>query len=707
MDPVGKHSNYKDDISDGENDSLVGIDDDFQDDDFVRSPVQRSTHRGMTSCVKISLIGILLAVLLTLGSESLIHKNGLRNNSLNNIGGSSGATTDPNNSAATKIPLSDREQALIQKEQELADREKAAKEKEEAIAQKHAEAEAREKAVAEREKAAEQAEQEASEHHAAAQAREKAVVEREKAAEEAAKTQTAITTPQENEAPPSDGQETKESDEESPTEETTAIQDTETVNSKDEPKEEIKEIEEETTESEEKPTPANEETIEIQEKVVEDKTTENKEEIPVVEEKETNQDETKEESEKDTTFVEEEQKEYDEMETWNKLSPTKQKQIENYRNQNALILNVGVPHHGGTAMCTVLGTGAGSTPGFVCTEDKFGVMPDPPECRVGDSETHTPEDPPFCYSFNEMHREQMPWLSNQTAPFVEAIHPYFKFMNWHFMNPVGREKYDKGRSLESPDWKDPRLVSVIVTRDPLARLLAGDGGLTKKYPGYNRKELGHSQWWDYAVYDDSRNSDNFFLRILGTVHRHERTPEEEAIENHARHGIPRTTDEVMEMFPTGIDENHYNRAKKVLDQFTFVLDIDCLEEGMEAVGKMLRMGQIEPQVIPAHPHASETPKERIQFDDVYEYLRAKNEWDIKLYEYSKTISLVKCPPKQTPTQQPVEAPLEEANEEAKEEENEDQEITEPPTITFTSPPTGSTAPPTELTAPPTASNNVI
>ena len=103
---------------------------------------------------------------------------------------------------------------------------------------------------------------------------------------------------------------------------------------------------------------------------------------------------------------------------------------------------------------------------------------------------------------------------------------------------------------------------------------------------------------------------------------------------------------------------------------------------MDLVAKMLRLEKIEHQTIP-HPSHSEPPQERIP-SDVYEYLRAKNEWDIKLYEYSKTISVLKCPPKESPV--PVEAPSEVVV----------PQPTEAPTYLDheTNPPTNMTPPPT-------------
>ena len=60
-----------------------------------------------------------------------------------------------------------------------------------------------------------------------------------------------------------------------------------------------------------------------------------------------------------------------------------------------------------------------------------------------------------------------------------------------------------------------QLVSVIITRHPLSRLLGGDGSASKKYHGFNKGYLSHARWWRYAAEDHYYATDNFFLRILG------------------------------------------------------------------------------------------------------------------------------------------------------------------------------------------------
>jgi hypothetical protein len=267
--------------------------------------------------------------------------------------------------------------------------------------------------------------------------------------------------------------------------------------------------------------------------------------------------------------------------------------------------------------------------------DREMVMPDPPDwCD--------PSKDPFCSSYTSMKKKK-PWTKEETSHFAKAIRPYFHYISWEFSKPVDK-------ALADTDWEYPNLVSVIVTRDPISRLLAGDSEAATNFPGFNSGELDRKGWWDFAAYKGSRNTDNFFLRILAGASKKERGKEQKLIRNHIKEGVNRTTEEVMELFPSMIGEKEFEDAKSLLDRFTFVLDIACLSEGIEVLRDVLWMDHP-----PAVPHLmKETKKEkkyrlkklpareRVGYDDVYEYLVANNKWDIALYEYSKTISLVRC-----------------------------------------------------------------
>jgi hypothetical protein len=103
-----------------------------------------------------------------------------------------------------------------------------------------------------------------------------------------------------------------------------------------------------------------------------------------------------------------------------------------------------------------------------------------------------------------------------------------------------------------------------------------------------------------------------------------------------------------------LDESHYNKAVEILNRFTVVLDIACLDDGFVALGSLLGLNTTsvdlrrqrsnakrERKAI-RKPNKKMTTQERIGYDDVYDYLVEKLQWDTKLYEYSKTISLVNC-----------------------------------------------------------------
>ena len=335
---------------------------------------------------------------------------------------------------------------------------------------------------------------------------------------------------------------------------------------------------------------------------------------------------------------------------WERMNSIKREQVENYRSQQALMLNIHATHHGGTAFCGRIGrNGINETiaPAFACMGDRDNVMPDPPDCRVGKAKSHTAGvDPEFCYSYREMtsmHKGQMPWAKEQTGPFIDAIRPYFHLISWEFAGPVENRK---DHSMDDPDYEHPNLVSVLVTREPISRLLAGDGIIGKKYPGHKTQELNRTRWWDYAAYDGQKESDNFFLRILTGAKQPKRKKSNAT--NHITKGIDRSTNDIMELFPTGLHESHFEHGKSLMDRFTFVLDVACFDAGMQAMGNLLEMG-LPPLKTPSKSTIKArsgtkalSPKERIGYDDVYEYLVAKNEWDIKLYEYSKTISLIDC-----------------------------------------------------------------
>jgi hypothetical protein len=265
-----------------------------------------------------------------------------------------------------------------------------------------------------------------------------------------------------------------------------------------------------------------------------------------------------------------------------------EQQIQNYMDGKGIILNIHITHHGGTSLCRRVGKAPGTrgTPPFACMgyKEKDNVT---------------------------IVLPRLPWKHNNTANNIELLRPFFHFISWEFGAP---------KPLKVTDWENPNLVSVIVMREPISRLLAGDGMVARKYPalksGANGTEY-EDQWWKYATTEGYTN--NYALSKLSTgCCQRNRT-----------------------------DPKHLEAAKQLLSRFTFVLDIRCLDEGMEAMANILGIKQLRGGSRPKKTaHISNSDRIRIQ--EVYDYLLDSNKLDIQLYEWSKTISLVRCddlPPK--------------------------------------------------------------
>jgi hypothetical protein len=284
--------------------------------------------------------------------------------------------------------------------------------------------------------------------------------------------------------------------------------------------------------------------------------------------------------------------------TYTATSKLASQQIQNYKDGKGIILNIHITHHAGTFICNRIGRAPGTrgTPSFAC----MGVKPE---------DNVTIED--------NYPREQPPWTYKDTAKNIELVRPFFHMISWEFGNP--------NIPLKNTEWENPNLVSLIVMREPISRLLAGDGDVNRQYPGMMMSDgaaakndggmMKENQWWQYATKDKKTN--NYALSKLanGCCQR-----------NHT-------------------DPKHLEAAKELLSRFTFVLDIRCLDKGMKAMANILGIKQLD-----AHqkrvknnnklPHGSNS--DRIGYKEVYDYLVDSNKLDIQLYEWSKSISLVRC-----------------------------------------------------------------
>jgi hypothetical protein len=367
------------------------------------------------------------------------------------------------------------------------------------------------------------------------------------------------------------------------------------------------------------------------------------------------------------------QTQHTQTQTQSLFPDVKRKQIENYRKGDGLMLNIHPIHHAGTTFCKLIGRNGinnSISPGFACMGDKDNIMYN---SSITKSDKNDNSNNTY---FNEYGGNgKIPWGHNETNDNINSIRPYFSMISWEFNGKNINNKPDT-HILEDTNWDHPRLLSVIITRDPISRLLAGDGTVSRKYPGYDSGNLNHNGWWEYVTDETIPHTNNLFLRIVGgekwiknkeqqeekdKKKKKEEEEEEEnkknlTLTNNASTTIlpssPPSSSSSSELRPLFLNQTSYEHAVDVLNRFTIVLDIECLNEGMIELAKLLNLNATKffADYNKRKPHRKDdncisnnnTSRERIGYDDVYNYLLEKNKWDILLYEYSKNISLVRC-----------------------------------------------------------------
>ncbi len=267
----------------------------------------------------------------------------------------------------------------------------------------------------------------------------------------------------------------------------------------------------------------------------------------------------------------------------------REQQIQNFINGPGLMLNFHITHHAGTTMCARVGRALGA-PGRYCN-------------HPAEDDKNVPTDYP----------NYDPWKYNDTATNIQLARQAYRFIAWEHRSPTKR-------SFNITNWEDPNLVSVLVIRDPISRLLAGSGDTVQKYPGLAQSR-NESQWWAFAK--DERNN-NFALRIL------------------AGHGC---CDNAQ------TSQQHLDMAKQLVSRFTFILDLACLDENLEALAEHLQFDLYRRRYLEREQqrqrflksnHTHLPNSERIPFPEIYQYLKDRNRKDIELYQWAKERSLVPC-----------------------------------------------------------------
>ena len=130
-------------------------------------------------------------------------------------------------------------------------------------------------------------------------------------------------------------------------------------------------------------------------------------------------------------------------------------------------------------------------------------------------------------------------------------------ISWEF----GHQEYHHPELYEVNAWENPRIVSILILRHPIDRLLAFDGYASKVHGEVRNRT--DQQWWEEA--NEPVHSNNFALRVLSTSH-------------HCCQG-------------KDTDRKYLEMAKRLVNRMTFVLDQDCLNDNLRELGKQLNLTQ--------------------------------------------------------------------------------------------------------------------
>lgn len=269
-------------------------------------------------------------------------------------------------------------------------------------------------------------------------------------------------------------------------------------------------------------------------------------------------------------------------------------QIAHFQNGSGLILHIHVTHHGGTSFCGTFRQVI-SAPPFACRTDTSMAL----------SKLTIPID--------QDYPTEHPWPYHDTARNIAEVRRYFQLLSWEYYVAA------PDPPLRETNWEHPNLLSVIVMRHPISRLLAGDGWVATAHPKVYNNTATEDEWWAFAKDSTRNHTDNFALRILA--------------------GRPCCNGK-------DTDRKFLEYAKALVSRFSFVLDINCLDESMTALSQLLgvslpRKSTQEMELL-RQRHEHPPLDRRIPFSNVYEYLLERNRLDIELYEWSKNISLVNC-----------------------------------------------------------------
>jgi hypothetical protein len=311
-----------------------------------------------------------------------------------------------------------------------------------------------------------------------------------------------------------------------------------------------------------------------------------------------------------------------------------ERQKQNFRDGTGLLLNLHITHHGGTSFCATMRQSL-TVPDRFCnhaSNGQFQLLEDEDEDEDDDDSAAAAARRRKAQferiNFNQKGGTKRPWSTNATSRNIEIVRQSFQMIAWE----AGKTPHPP---LSTTHWEDPHLVSVIIMRDPISRAISKAGKPIRRHfeKTTATTTLSHDEW-SWWLHSEAAN--NFALNKLSDI--------DSSSSSSSGGGCCSRQD---------TSRDHLEAAKALLRRFTYVLDLRCLEAGMESIAKELGFWEdFHPQYgNRGHKQAkyqnstwspSPSVRDQIGYDDLYEFLVTSNPLDSELYEWSKSIAHVQC-----------------------------------------------------------------
>eukprot|EP00547_Thalassionema_nitzschioides_P017004 CAMPEP_0194250828 /NCGR_PEP_ID=MMETSP0158-20130606/24020_1 /TAXON_ID=33649 /ORGANISM="Thalassionema nitzschioides, Strain L26-B" /LENGTH=109 /DNA_ID=CAMNT_0038987763 /DNA_START=720 /DNA_END=1045 /DNA_ORIENTATION=+ len=88
-------------------------------------------------------------------------------------------------------------------------------------------------------------------------------------------------------------------------------------------------------------------------------------------------------------------------------------------------------------------------------------------------------------------------------------------------------------------------------------------------------------------------------------------------------------------------DEQLEEAKTLLKRFTFIIDQACFTDSMIHTGRELNL-ELDRNILGNTHHRHDSIRERFANDTLYEYVKHRFRYDIALYEWAKTQSIIQC-----------------------------------------------------------------